>query len=821
MGTLDEYLCQRIKSGKVAPLLGAGASLDCRNTEGTAPPPGDRLAELLANEAHVDYDPFRDSLRTAASVAKKRLGDKEYEIFLKLKYQHCTPSGDYNAIASYNWPRIYTINIDDALETAFRRSNIQRVSVVNRTAPISERNHTIDEIQIIKLNGSVDLIHEGIVFTPEEYTREGLRLGTWYEQLASDYSFYTFVFIGTKLDEPLFYHHVERMISISGSVPGQAYIICPSFTNIQKEVLDASNITPVEGTLHDFVLFLKECMGDKYTSDDVLKFTTPDYVALFADQDMHVKEKVRQQADAITVVARELFGKIPPVHGIREFYFGSVPTWRDVLDNVPANLGVYDEIFDQLKTSVPLIVVHGPAGCGKTTGLMTVSVRIADKRNDKSIFWINKEVYFPKETVKILCSMRDFSPIFFVDDFEWCHEAIRDLIESGYAGNARFIVSERSTAWNRIIGALRKVPKKVVRVERIQERDIPLILQKLETFGPWARLGALSPEQRELAIREKADRQLLVALKEATQGKRYDEILEDEYSRIQGEYEKLAFHISGLSTMHRLKMSYSTFDSAVRLATGKMQFPRDKFLEGILVDHGNSVSLRHSVIADYIIRRIADRNEIFEALKWVLRALTRFDSPVRLYAKNIDYQVYSALINHQFILDIFRGRKEMGLLIYKEFEKSFEKDGLFWLQYALYEFASGKKYRENALNHIRLALSTFPRSFQVIHAYARMHYSFAAEADGPGEARVLMEDASQILEEQITERPNDPYPLVTLARGRINVLRRWFSEDLKGEAATLIARLKEAQKQLPTNHPIRKAIYDIGILASVPEAHQD
>jgi hypothetical protein len=100
-----------------------------------------------------------------------------------------------------------------------------------------------------------------------------------------------------------------------------------------------------------------------------------------------------------------------------------------------------------------------------------------------------------------------------------------------------------------------------------------------------------------------------------------------------------------------------------------------------------------------------------------------------------------------------------------------------------------------------------------------MHFVFAVEADGAVQARGLMEEASEILENQIAERRSDTYPLVALARGRIKVFQHWFQDEIKDEAAALVSRLKEMQKRFPTDSEIKRATFEIGLIASAPRAN--
>ncbi|WP_305838773.1 hypothetical protein [Photobacterium leiognathi] len=44
----------------------------------------------------------------------------------------------------------------------------------------------------------------------QEYGSNSASEPLWYSELARDFHKYTFIFIGTKLKEPLFYHQIEK-----------------------------------------------------------------------------------------------------------------------------------------------------------------------------------------------------------------------------------------------------------------------------------------------------------------------------------------------------------------------------------------------------------------------------------------------------------------------------------------------------------------------------------------------------------------------------------------------------------------------------------
>ena len=71
--------------------------------------------------------------------------------------------------------------------------------------------------------------------------------------------------------------------------------------------------------------------------------------------------------------------------------------------------------------------------------------------------------------------------------------------------------------------------------------EIDALLQKLELTGQLGILAQQTQTERRQAFIRRADRQLLVALREATEGKRFDQIIQDEYTAIPEETAQEAY----------------------------------------------------------------------------------------------------------------------------------------------------------------------------------------------------------------------------------------------------------------------------------------
>src|SRR5690606_36464917 len=118
------------------------------------------------------------------------------------------------------------------------------------------------------------------------------------------------------------------------------------------------------------------------------------------------------------------------------------------------------------------------------------------------------------------------------------------------------VASERLNIWNRRAKAtVEPVVSKTSKVEKIRKAAANLIAKKQEKLGPWTRLRRMPPEERVAEIYNKADRQLLIGLMEATTGLGFVEIIDKDFKSVGGDRHKKFLIIAGLASIHRSTLS--------------------------------------------------------------------------------------------------------------------------------------------------------------------------------------------------------------------------------------------------------------------------
>ncbi|WP_256750235.1 SIR2 family protein [Mesorhizobium sp. Mes31] len=154
------------KNGRLMLLLGAGASVGSRDSDNVEMPMGDGLARELS--ALMNWTYTGESLSTVYSAINS-IDSARLHSFLRARLSNTKPSPALLTIASFPWSRIFTLNIDDCTEAAFRKSGMQNLEIFSRNSPLEEIDPIFKSIQLVKLNGSADRPEDGFIFSPQEY----------------------------------------------------------------------------------------------------------------------------------------------------------------------------------------------------------------------------------------------------------------------------------------------------------------------------------------------------------------------------------------------------------------------------------------------------------------------------------------------------------------------------------------------------------------------------------------------------------------------------------------------------------------------------
>ena len=233
------------------------------------------------------------------------------------------------------------------------------------------------------------------------------------------------------------------------------------------------------------------------------------------------------------------------------FYLGNPVSWPDLAQNLDIRRDLqagdtrlspteFDEQYlpalveRVLRCDCPLVLFRGPGGCGKTTQLLRTAFEIDRRFSDQAIvLHLRHSHELASAEVAMACAAnQDKAIILAVDEAGPLALEIERRRNSYRTARRKvgFLCAERPNMWpDAAVGDVLEVSSALSRTEAKE------LLQRLGAHGMLGALEDLSEEEQIEALAERYDRQILVTLREATSGQRFDEIIRSEYARMPGD----------------------------------------------------------------------------------------------------------------------------------------------------------------------------------------------------------------------------------------------------------------------------------------------
>lgn len=791
------HLERAIANGNAILFLGAGASAGSLNSHGEPLLSTKQLAKILATESGFNYT--NESLYVVYAAAKHVLGTNLLRI-LERHFRHCRPSDEYMALARFPWMRVYTTNIDDAFERALEGSEVpnpQRVRIQTRKSQFVDHDQTYSQLDLVKLHGSIDRLHEGVIFSSTEYAIEAANPSPWYSQIGYDYQNYSFIIVGSSLKEPLFYQQVQYAREKVRDTSPQSYLVLPCLSELQRTAFANTRILHVEWTLTDFVRWLQEQFPAGLDFTDVAANNNPSIRKLMTGKHEDLARRAKALSDVLQVQPTEMRSTDLQPGRIRNFYRGFKPTWSDIADGIPADTddikNLVEKIQDALSSKVQCVVVYGPAGSGKSTACRLAAFQLVRTSAIACYFTPGTNEHLIS-ALEELDAANEERYIVICDRLEPSVASIVDSLQKKKFPKLLLLAVESQHAWSdRIRSKFVDISVVEYTISRISREDVTQILSKLEQFGPWTLLARSTPRQREHVLFRKSRRQLLIGLLEATQGMGFEEIIERDYRSLTSNEHRSFLVVVGLASIHRLYLPISYAARALEnLQIEKSPAELLVAMEGILYNANGRLFARHPVYVRSLIESNIDTNELANIVEKLIHVFTNYRAPVIKSLTRNESHLYKKTINNRFLRGILRNNERRILGIYQSLEKYFEQDGLYWLQYGLALRHFG--HQGEALEKLQTAVAAHEQA-HTLHAFAHQQLIMAMEEEDVGRAERLAEEARGTLERLHDGWGySDLYPINLLARGYTAFVRK-----MQGDVYGRIVAREYADRIYATN----------------------
>lgn len=791
----EQYLIRAIGQNKVVLFLGAGFSVGVKNRLGSQIPTGATLGQRLWE--FMDYSGNYDntSLAEMYEVASTD-GTKKYKIteFMEANLLCDSVPDEYVSLSRIYWHRIYTTNIDNIVEEVYKNGEPKLDILSYPNNEPKKRDQLLGRIQLICLNGRLPCRPDEITFSVQQYAQRANVHDPLYDQFVCDYATHTTIFIGTQLNESLFWQYIAARANRTRGISEQrqkSFLISPHIPQSKPPQLKKFNIVPIKGTTEKFLSWIKSKSPEFPSRLDILKSISPDIAYVVENTDITGENKKARIAFA------KAFQRVPTEsqnQSERSLYLmGATPQWKDILSDLDASREITVKIEESISKTfdmcndLKVYALLGSAGCGKSTVLHRLGLNLA--RSGRIVYLTNsEELPRPADVARSLDSFSDRSVLLF-DNAEIALTILPSLVNALGTVEKKpiIVIASRTNEYDRRSARFsNNVNIHESHVPKLNRGEIEQLISILDNNNLLGCLQGMNQQQRLKEFEIRSRKQILIAMREATSGKGFDEIMKDEFENLVPTETKALYLCVALATEAGYRITKEEFVGCSQVKPAETLHILERNLRNIVVSGGvgdDFLMLRHKKIAECAIGEFAPIDLLEEAYVRLLSVLsvgvTGGDWRTRIFA------LYKEIINHMTIYKRFEEDIRKARLIYDALAGQFKRDAQFWLQYGSLELEGRGGNLQYAENYLKQAESLDANNSYIQNAMGHLLLRQGCEATTKTEAIHLRNAGSDILLRNMAQgHLNDPYAYHIYCSQRYKWMNKWVS-DLKQKTAEL------------------------------------
>ena len=714
--------------------------MEAADPNGKHPPSSEQLRTILGKQffgnAMEKYD-----LAFLAEMAIQAQGQALVFEFIRDILKPFKPSTAHYLIPTFGWRAIATTNYDTLIDDAYARTakRIQTiVPFVKDSEPVEERiQRTSNPLPYLKLHGCLKHLHDRdipLVLTHESYSRYEKHRKHLYSRLRALAHESTFLFCGYKLGDP----HIRKTIyelAEDGIRRPTWFLVAPNFEEHESSFWASLNVTAISATFTDLMESL----------DSAIPSAGRALGAISSAQDQPIRSHFISKEPTPSKLISALHRDLVYIHtGIpidpqdpKKFYQGFDTGWGVISQDLdvrrkPVEDLLMDAVVDCPANPTPeLFVFTGPAGAGKTIALKRAAWEAATSF-DALCLWLGEGGALDDETIFDLHRLTNERVFLFVDRVALRIEQVTHLLGMAKERGIPITVvgSERLNEWNIYGGPLQSVCQATeLPIHNLSESEIDALLDLLTSHNALGLLAGESRKTQKQAFVDRAGRQLLVALHEATLGKPFETIVFDEYLRIVPETAKQLY--LDICTMHQHGVPARAGTISRISGIQFKDFAEDFFppLEKIVLTSTDPYTgdyqyrARHARIARLVFQNA--RNNDQDRADQLIRIVSSLD-----VGYGVDRSALRGIAHGRNLVSDIR-EAEFGRSVFRAAMKTAPDEPFILQQWAIFELHHKEGSLDEADALIRKAADRNPTSNSIKHTHASICRRRAIEAKSP------------------------------------------------------------------------------------------
>ena len=657
---------------------------------------------------------------------------------LKVKDKASKDYIDFYALATYPWPFIFTLNVDDLVENIFEHEHKKyRVWTRNSKNLIASPNGTT----IVKLHGCVDKDREDYVFNQNEYNRFIRAENPLLNRFGDESFSRDVIIVGTQFQENDLKNVINTMISRGCSGKDCHYFfIHPGDDNqeLKNSIEEYSHYHHIKWKNKEFLEFLRDRVRIENNKKELL---TRNFFTFWNDELEDARNKNKDDHSLY-------YGRTP----IAADFFNSYDIERIDSRN---NSRIVDSFRERIKNNEgSLFIVKGNSYVGKTSLALRLLTTCAEeglfcyytrKTDIEAIQRLEEYINNTNENERLAVCMED--PV-------GCYHTFSDLIELGERLKQLVIIAvsdekEHESKLHRLI----KIPniQEYTISEKMNTASIQLLYSKLLNKNQLGELQRDGSEARLVKAKIKDIGDFIDVLYFAHHGHRFLNHFQMWYQSISDENTSVFDALVVYATIGIKWFPPMLFCDVAETINSKFKY--DSFMkvykEYVLEESGR-IRLHGTRLFSEIIKEKTEEAEILEYIRILMRLLGKRIKERDTNELSIMYEkvAKSKHLQKEFGIDTHESIK-----LLKSTEKECGHLSYYWIQLSiLYRDA---KMFEEATNAILYAQNVRGyRTYQIAHADAKnyMVWGVNRAKAHDSSANELFEKGREILENLITNK---------------------------------------------------------------------
>lgn len=784
---LPHVLIEAVKEGRAVIVFGAGASMECRSADSRRPPSADELRDHLAAKFLGTKNEKRDLATVAEMAINAGAGEPQVFDEVARQFKDFTTSKAHEKLGDFRWRGLATTNYDRFIEQGYvlNTAALQTcVPFVKNEEPYEDRlRDERNPVALFKLHGCLDHRLDRdvpLVLSNEHYATYEKGRDLLFNRLRDWAQSSVLVFIGYRLADP----HIRDLIyKIDPARRPRWYMVSPGGDEHDVRFWDKKGVEVLSTTFSGFM--------------DALDVSVPQlFRALAPPVDTGLRPYLKHlknghPSDRLIEALERDFDYVHAAMPFDEvsaegFYSGYDHGWSGIIRKYDFARKLGEELLYaavDVATDSPAIrmfVLEGAAGSGKTIALRRAAFDAATAL-DQFVLWLKPDGILRAEIIEELWTLSGLRLMIFVDHVSLHSEELERALHTLKRKNVQVtvVLSEREAEWAAYCGGLDAFLPSTSTLRRLNGREVEDLVDLLARHRCLGQLTNLSrAEQIEAFLsKDRADRQLLVALHELTQGKPFEQIILDEFNRVLGDAARSLY--LDIATMHQFgvtaragaisRISGIRFDDFksefIKPLTDIVRITDDRFTG----DHGYET--RHSHVAEIVFRAVCDSDE---ARSLQLSRIVGGLDP----GYSSDRRVLENICKGRNIARTFSSI-EHARKIFEVATTALPESAFLFQQAALLEMQHPKGALDYAEELAQTARALDQNNHIYIHTLAEVSRRKANAAPSPVRAEQLRAQSRRFLNEILTNDPRKSLTFCNLLIDEVIDLLRALPEDPK------------------------------------------